>query len=284
VACAAVDIFRHAAELNLDDPHREGNVIVIDRPCRMLVTGDIHGNRSALNRVISFASLASDERCFVILQEILHGPPDPDSGQDRSIEQLMRAARLKIEHPRQVLFVLGNHDVAQVTGAEISKHGRGACKAFVEGVKSAFGDDADDVLDAIGQFIHSLPLAVRCPNGVMICHSLPTPNRMDQAGTEILARTIEQADMLRGGAAYLWVWGRRQTEEQIESLAEELGVEFFLMAHQHTEEGYTVLSPRGAVVVSDHNRGYIVEFRDDQHLCGDSLGEYLRPLATLGTH
>ncbi len=281
MACAAVDIFRQAADLNRRDHRREGNVLVIPRPCRIVFSGDIHGHRWALGKIISYAALTADPQCHLVLQEILHGPPGAQTGHDRSIELLMRAARLKIEHPEQVLFVLGNHDVAQVTGSEISKYGHGVCKAFVEGLKFAFGDDAGEVMDALEEFFLSLPLAIRCPNGVFISHSLPSPGKFDDACIEILTRPITVADMQRGGPAYNWVWGRRHTESQLEALAAKLDVEFFLMAHQHNEAGHDILSRHGAVVLSDHAGGYIVEFRDDQKVTGDSLGQYLKPLSAL---
>ena len=281
MACAAVDIFRHAADLNRNDDRREGNVLVIGAPCRIVFSGDIHGNRGALGKIISYAKLAADPHSHIVLQEILHGPPADQSGHDRSIELLLRAAWLKIEHPEQVLFVMGNHDLAQATGSEISKYGHGVCKAFVEGVKFAFGDDAGEVMDALKGFFLSLPLAIRCPNGVFISHSLPSPGKFDEACMEILTRPITLADMQRGQPAYNWVWGRRQSEDQLETLAAELGAEFFLMAHQHTEAGYNILSRRGAVVLSDHAGGYIVEFRDDQKISGDSLVQHLKPLSSL---
>ena len=281
MACAAVDIFRRAADLNRLDDRREGNVLVIAPPCRIVFSGDIHGNRRALSKIISYAALTADPQCSIVLQEILHGPPGAQGGHDRSIELLMRAARLKIEHPRQVLFVMGNHDVAQATDSEISKYGHGVCKAFVEGLKFAFGDDADEILDALKEFLISLPLAIRCPNGVFISHSLPSPGKFDDACIEILTRPITAADMQRGAPVYNWVWGRRHTESQLETLAAKLGVEFFLMAHQHTQAGYDILSRRGAAVLSNHAGGYIVEFRDDQKVSGDSLGRRLKPLSAL---
>jgi hypothetical protein len=281
VACAAVDIFRRAAELNRLDERRDGNVLVIGSPRRIVVSGDIHGNRWALDKIISHADLAADPQSRIVLQEILHGPPGDQGGHDPSIELLVQAAGLKIEHPEQVLFIMGNHDVAQVTESEISKYGYGVCKAFIEGLKAAFADDADEVMDALAEFFLSLPLAIRCPNGVFISHSLPSPGKFDDACIEILTRPITAADMLRGQPVYNWVWGRRHTEDQLETLAAELGAEFFLMAHQHNKTGYDIISRRGAVVLSDHAGGYIVEFRDDQKITGDSLEQYLKPLSAL---
>ncbi|HUU60246.1 MAG TPA: metallophosphoesterase, partial [Phycisphaerae bacterium] len=122
------EIFRQAAAANRHDPHREGNVVVLEGGCEVLVTGDIHGNRTALAKVIAVAQLDGHPQRRLILQEIIHGPVDPRSGHDRSIDLLLRSARLKIAHPEQVFFILGNHDIAQVSGGEITKDGRRVCE------------------------------------------------------------------------------------------------------------------------------------------------------------
>ncbi|MBT3199827.1 MAG: hypothetical protein HN350_07915 [Phycisphaerales bacterium] len=281
MACPVADIFKQAAELNLSDPRRQGGVVTLESPSHVICSGDIHGYRLALNKIISHANLGANPNAHVILQEILHGPPDERTGQDRSIEQLMRAARLKIEFPQQVLLLMGNHDLAQVAGSEISKYGHGVCKAFISGVEFAFPNDSEEVLEALDEYFFSMPLAVRCPNGVLISHSLPSPNKCDDETFDILNRPITRDDLPRHAPAYNWVWGRRHTEEQLETLAEKLDVEFFLLAHQHTEAGYDIISRRGAVVLSDHANGYVVEFGDHDKLSGDSLKQYMKPLATL---
>ena len=241
----------------------------------------MHGYRQGFGQIVSHAGLKDDPNCRLILQELVHAAPDEKTGQDRSIELLMRAARLKIQHPQQVLMIMGNHDLAQVSGGEISKYGHRVCKAFIDGVKYAFGDNADEVLTALDDFFMSLSLAVRCPGGVLISHSIPSPGKFDQSCVEILNRPITRQDMLRNAPAYKWVWGRRHTPEQLETLSAELDVEFFLMAHQHTDAGYNIISRHGAVVLSDHPAGYITEFHADQKISGDSLRQYLKPMSAL---
>ena len=281
MASPAVDIFRRAADLNRQDARRQGNVIVLEAPRRVICSGDIHGYRTALAKIASYAKLPANPQTRLVFQEILHAPPADNSGHDRSIELLMRAAKLKTEHPEQVLFVMGNHDLAQVSGSEISKYGHGVCKAFASGVQFAFGDDSPEVIDALHDFFTSLPLAIRCPNGVLISHSLPSPGKFDDDSLEILGRPITTADMQRNAPAYNWVWGRRHTAEQLETLAGKLDADFFLLAHQHNEAGYDIISPRGAVVLSDHAAGYVVDFHTDRKISGDSLNQYLKPLSAL---
>lgn len=280
---AIADIFRQAAELNLVDDRRKGNVLHVDIGCPLVVTGDIHGYRPGLTGAIRRAALDADGRRLLVLQEIIHGPPQAPSGHDRSIEPLLRAARMFIAHPRQVLFLMGNHDLAQLTGNEISKDGRGACKAFQAGLDHCMGQDAPEVLQAVREFLQSLPLAAKCPGGVFIAHSLPSPKRMQAAGTDILHRPYRPEDLRRAGAAYEWTWGRGHTAEQLDALAATLGVEFFLLGHQHVAEGFRVVSPRCATLASDHAHGCAMEFGSDDRLTAESAAACVRPIAAMGT-
>ncbi len=277
------EAFRNAAQILRADPRRSGHVVSIEEATDFVVSGDLHGNRRNLAKIISHAALAANPGRVLILQEIAHGPDDPRTGHDRSVEVLLRAVRLMLERPEQVLFVLGNHDVAQVTGNEITKQGRGSCEAFEAGVHEGFGDDAEEILQAVDEYILALPLAIRCGQGVWVSHSLPAPRRMELAGTEVFEGTGAHSpeSLRRGGPVYEWTWGRAHTPEQIDALAETLGVGFFLLGHQHVEEGFEVLSPRAMVVASDHNRGCVCRFRADETLTGETAPDHVHPIQTL---
>lgn len=279
MASPAADIFRQAARLNAD---RDANLVGIDDADEVIVTGDLHGNRMALTKIIAHANLDHQPGRRLILQELVHGPLDPRSGKDRSVELLLRAARLKVNCPQQVLFLLGNHDLAQATGNEITKDGMGVCKAFNEGVRFCFGDDAEEVLSAVDEFLLSMPLAVRCPNRVFLCHSLPSPQRMELAGMDVFDRPWADEDLHRGGGVYEWTWGRNQTPEQIEDLARQLDVDFFVLGHKHIETGWEMVGPRAVVIVSDHAQGGVLQFHTDAPLTGDVPQQYFKPVVALG--
>jgi hypothetical protein len=281
---AAADIFRQAAELNRDDPRRKGNVIHAGRPERTIIAGDFHGSRANLNRVLNYA--AQEPPALLVLQEIIHGPDDPRTGHDRSAEVMLQAAQAKINNPENVIFLLGNHAVAQITGNEITKEGRGSCKAFDEGLRHCFGDDAPDVYGALLGFCRSMALAVRFDNGLLASHTLPDPRRMDIADIGILDRPWRGMDELRrGGAVYEWTWGRGQTAEQLNQLAEQLEVETFVLGHKHIETGFEELPARGLHLMTDDERGRILEFRADDDINPANICNYIKSIATLkGPH
>ncbi|HNX27679.1 MAG TPA: metallophosphoesterase [Phycisphaerae bacterium] len=253
----AAEIFLNAAELCMNCPQRHGNVVNLSGVGRVMVSGDIHGARVSLNKIVS--RFNSSEQPILILQEIIHGPADA-AGFDRSAELLLKAARLKCQHPDRIYFVMGNHDLAQFAGGEITKDGSGVCAAFREGVKNEFGDEAYEVYSAAMKFLRALPLAVRFDNGTLVSHSLPSPSRMKFFDPAVLDNPTLDADIKRGGAVYEMLWGRDQRPEQLDELAKMLGVDFFLLGHRHITAGLLPIPRRAAAINSNALGGCIVEF------------------------
>ncbi|MFW6061347.1 MAG: hypothetical protein ACOC93_00915 [Planctomycetota bacterium] len=278
---AVADLFRQAADLNEHDPQRHGATVYPPADCDIVLAGDIHGHRRNFTRIIAAADLGNHPNRRLILQELIHGPDDPRTGTDRSIEMAMRAARLKLQHPGQVVFIMANHDAAQITGSEITKQGRGSIQAFKEGLADNYPDDVEEILDAVEEFLRSQPLAVQTPGGVLATHSLPHPKRMEMAGTDILGRDYREEDFRRGQPVYEWTWGRRHTPEQLEELAEWLEVSFFAIGHQHVEQGWETIGQRGVVIASDHERGCLLHFAADETLTGDNVASHVHQIAML---
>ncbi|MBN1941709.1 MAG: metallophosphoesterase [Phycisphaerae bacterium] len=278
---SAADLFRRAAELIENDPPRKGNCLHLASPGWVVATGDIHGHRGNLERILAHVR-AKDEPPTLILQELIHGPIDAE-GRDRSVEAMFLAAKAKIERPEKVFCLMGNHEIAQITRSEITKNGHGVCQAFLEGVRCVFGDEAVDVYPAAMRFCRSLPLAARFDNGLLMTHSLPSPDRQDRGDPAVLDRLYEDDDLHRGGAAYEWTWGRNQTPEQLDELAERLGVEFFLLGHRHVQSGSMELPRRAMAINSDGPGGVIFEFHSDEKITLADAPKHLRSIADIST-
>ncbi len=278
---AAAEIFRQAAQLNLSDDRREGNCIRLAERTDVIVAGDIHGNRRNLVRIINYADLGQNEQRRLVLQELTHGPIDQATGHDRSVEPLLRAARLKVRYPRQVLFVMANHDLAQITGGEVIKDGHEVCRQFVEGVNFAFGPDAAEVLPATMEFLGSLPLGVFCPNRVLISHSTPGRGKTDDETVGILQRDSQEVDLARPGPVYQWVWGRGQTAEQLEDLGRRLGAEFFVLGHRNIDGGFELFAEHAIAISSDSANGCVLHFSTDDPLTPKTAAQCVKQIALL---
>ncbi len=275
------EAFAQAAKLVAADANRRANCLELAGGLEIVYTGDIHGHRQNLAKIIRWADLGFNPDRRLVLQEIIHGGAPDSAGEDRSFEVLLRAVRLKISHPQQVLFLMGNHDLAQFAGGEITKEGRGECKSFGAGLTNAFGDEADEVREAIYGFLRALPLAARCENGVMLTHSLPSPARMNLVDLGVLDRPYQEADFPRGGSVYEWTWGRGHTAEQVAELSDKLGAKLFLLGHQPVETGFETPCEGIALLASNHAHGKIMVFNSSADIAHEDLPSLVKPIAAL---
>ena len=217
---AAADIFRQAAQANLEDPRRRGNVVELEAGCDVIVTGDVHGNRQAFGRIVAYFERPSVRPRRLVLQELIHGPPDEATGQDRSVELLLRAARLKLSRPADVIFLLGNHDLAQITRMEIAKESHRSCRAFAEGLRFAFGQPtASRSSPPWRSFSAPCPWPPGAPTACGSRTRCPPRTGWRRRARRSSTRPYLYEDFLRGGPVYEWTWGRGQTDEQIDALA-----------------------------------------------------------------
>src|SRR6185436_6415141 len=171
---SAIDTFRKAAELNLEDPIRQGSLLCFANYGQVVMTGDLHGHRRNFEKLVRYCRLENTPIRHVILHEMIHEEPQFLGDADRSVELLLDAAKWKTFFPEQVHFLQSNHELAQLQNHQISKGGRIVTDDFDRGVREVFEtENVSRLLDAIDEFIASFPLAGRTSNRIFLAHSLP---------------------------------------------------------------------------------------------------------------
>ena len=244
----------------MDAECRCGSIDVIDAPGTLIATGDVHDNPMHFNSLVKAAGMTAetDNGAHLTLHELIHSDRLVD-GMDFSHRMLARVAALKAAHPERVHTLLANHELGQIIGAGIVKNGVRCVDAFNDGIDYQFGEQAQSVHDAVGAFIRSMPLALRChtARGDILCsHSLPAPGAMARFDTTILSRELTDDDYIpRQGSAYFMVWGRGYDHDQLEDLVERWGVNLFILGHEHADSGVALVPPNAIVLNSDHERG-----------------------------
>jgi hypothetical protein len=255
-----IQALRKATELNLEDTLLKGSTLHFPAYGQLVVTGDMHGHRRNFAKLQRFCDLAHAPARHVMLHELIHEEPEAWNAPDTSYELLIEAARWKCEFPDQVHFLQSNHELSQLTGHEIAKNGRIATFEFERSIRNAFAGAATELLTAISEFIRSLPLAGRTATGIFIAHSLPSPRDLPRFDPGVLSRPTREHDLVEPGSAYLLVWGRYQTAEELEALRLMLSCDYFVCGHQPQEGGYDVLHERMLILASDHNHGVFLPF------------------------
>jgi hypothetical protein len=283
MASAIVDakIYRDAAALNRDDPFLSGSLLKFPNYGQLVVTGDLHGHQRNLQRIQTFCDLDHAPARHVILHELIHSEPEDLAATDASHVVLLQAANWKRQYPDQVHFIQGNHELAQLTNHEISKGGRIVTHDFYAGVKDTYGDEGDDVYQALLEFVSTFPLAARTANRVFVSHSLPGHRDVARFDVSMFDRPLTDLDLSEGGSVYPLLWGRYQNEQTLRDLAERLDVDLFICGHQPQETGYDVRHERMLILASDHNHGVILPFDLRKSHTMTQLVQLIRPLASI---
>jgi len=275
----AVDVFLKAAELNLQDPLLSGSLLEFPDYGQVVMTGDLHGHRRNYEKLKRFCDLEHFGARHVILHEIIHEEVESVDGRDTSHEVLLDAARWKCEYPDQVHFLQSNHELSQATRHEISKNGRMVTLAFENDVAAAYPSQPVHVIEAIYEFIRSLPLAGRTAHRVFFAHSLPAPRALPNFDAGVLSRTPTHEDYADRGSAHALVWGRYHTKAALETLCEILDADYFVCGHQPQEMGFDVFHERMIILASDHNHGVFLPIDLHKTPTLESLVKSVRPFA-----
>ncbi len=250
-----VEIFRESACLNEQDSLREGNIIILPDYGQVVMTGDFHGCLDNFLKLQWYCNLKHSIHRHVIIHELIHTSNGFYSETDNSCQLLIEAAKWKIEYPEQVHFLLGNHDLAQITSREITKNGQASIRNFNKWIFENFGNKSDEIIEAIRRFLLTIPLAARTQNQIWMSHSLPSETTIDNFDFSVFNRNWEEADLVPGGSVYEFVWGRAHSAEYLNKLADMLDVEYFIVGHQSQPDGFSCVDEREIILASDHYQG-----------------------------
>ena len=277
-----IDLLKNGVEASRADKFRRNNLICLPAVGRLIVTGDIHGHRQNLERIIAFANLADNHDTHVVLQEIIHGGAEDCKGGCLSYELLFDAVRYKLSYPDRVHIIMGNHDTAFITDSDVMKDGKEMSRAMRLALARQFPQRNDDIELAIKQFLFALPLAVKCENRIWISHSLPGDRYLGKFDQQILDRQLQINDCKRPGSAYLLTWGRKHTRQTLDKMAELLDVDIFILGHQAQKQGWSQAGTNLLIIASDHNHGCLLPLEMAKSYTTEELTDFIVPLASIG--
>jgi hypothetical protein len=238
--------YTEATEANLRTPGREGNVVVLgpETADEVMITGDLHGHRVNFEGLVQVAALDDHPRRHLVLQEVCHGGPAyPSNAGCMSHAMLEDVARLKTRYPERVHFILGNHELAELTDYPIQKNKQMLNLMFRLGLQHTYGPATEKIREAYFPFIRSCPLALRLPGGVFVSHSVPEKVDLHSFDLSIFTREIEPAEYYERTAVFELVWGRDYRLENAEAFAELVGAQVLINGHEPCPEGYSTPNP-----------------------------------------
>jgi hypothetical protein len=280
-----VETFGAAGDENKLSALRKAQVVTLPDEGEVWVCGDLHDHRTNFSKFINAADLANNPQRHIVLHELIHGDHYDSSGAEDSWRMLHQAAELKCNFPEQVHFLLANHDLAQIHGEGIMKAGLSVCEAFNAGIKRDFDDRALLVTVAITEFLLTLPLAIRCPNGLFFCHSLPNDDQIKDFDYTVFDRDplLPEDYRRRTGPVYQLIWGRKVTPAGVEEFAQKVGASLIVTGHQPQEMGYAVNGDKHLIIASEHNQGVFLPLNLSQKYDMPGLIRRLKKFVAIST-
>jgi hypothetical protein len=241
---------RRATDLMRATPGRSGGIVALDDAHDVMVVGDLHGNVPTFRKVLDLAALGRNAGRHLVLQELIHGKRFyPDDGGDKSHQLVDLVSALKCQYPDRVHVILGNHELSEITGRVIGKDGYALNALFRQGIATAYGARADAVYEAYQRLFAAMPLAVRTPNRVFLCHTIPDEIYLESLDLGVF-RLDEWPDeaMKRGGTVYALTWGRDTSPETADRFATMVDADWFITGHQPCDEGYRQANHRQIII------------------------------------
>jgi len=259
-------ILRQAARHLRSQPGRTGKYVDLADPDEVFVVGDLHGNLTNFKKVLQFAKLSLNPKRHVVLQELVHGPYTyPDGGGEGSHRLVDVVCAFICQYPGRVHYLLGNHELAQWTKREIAKANESLNALFSAGVLTAYGEAAEDMLQAYDELFASLPVVMRLPNRVILSHSLPGLRRLETWTLDQLRNEAPSAeDYKLGGCVHAAVWGRDTDEATAKRYLEIMDAELLVTGHIPCDAGFATPNPYQVILdgKDENAQGLLIPTRE----------------------
>jgi hypothetical protein len=244
-------MLRAATQAFRDTPGRRGRTVALDEAAEVFATGDLHGNVENFRLILAKADLRSHPRRHLVLQEVIHGPFSYPDGSDKSHQLLDLLAALKCQHPRQVHFLPGNHELAQATNRLIGKGDIDQNELFRAGVRVAYSPRDDEIYAAYLDLLAIVPLALRTPNRIYLSHSLPAAKQLPNFDPALLERDeMEEEDLEYGGVVHSLVWGRDLSAANAAAYLQKVDADLLITGHIPCDQGFAVPNDRQLILDS----------------------------------
>jgi len=269
-------LMKKAARLNLDSALRKGATVYLPSEGDVIFTGDLHGHKENMARIIEIADLDHHPHRHLVLQELTHNIQFGLTDRDISFRVLERAAQLKMDFPEQVHIVMGNHELSELTGKKILKDGRMLNKMFAQGIISSYGEGAREVKQALNGFFQSLLLAVRTNTGIFFCHSTPPAKHLKGFDPRIF--DLEGEVLRKGMKGHIerLVWGRDFSQNAADLFADLVSAEILLIGHEACAKGFKVPNTRHIILDSKDDFGCLIHLHLDRKYTHSDLVKRIR--------
>lgn len=268
-----LNTLRRAVAAFAATPGRCGRLVQLDDATEVLVAGDLHGNLDTFRRLMQLADLGKQPRRHLVVQELIHGPFRYPAGGDKSHQLVEVVCALKCQFPRQVHYLIGNHELAQATDRPVFKHETDLNAEFRRGIELAYGSHAAGAYDVVMRLFAVIPFAVRTAGRLFLSHSLPGAGPLaDFSLAALRAEPTDEADLSPGRPLYALVWGRDTRGETLDRFLAAVEADALVSGHiPCPERGFERPNPRHLILDSQGSPAACARLPADRPLLPEDL-------------
>jgi hypothetical protein len=183
-------------------------------------------------------------------------------------------AKLKVQYPARVHFILGNHELSEMTEYPIQKNKQMLNLLFRLGMQEMYGVAVERVRESITLFVQSCPLAVRMPGGIFISHSIPERCDTNRFDATIFNRQVDPVEYYERTAVFDLVWGRDYRPENADAFARQVQADVLINGHEPCADGFAAPNHRQVILdCCGDKAGYMILSTDRKWTHADVLAQ-----------
>jgi hypothetical protein len=274
-----IPTLNRSIELTRSTPGRKGRVVSLQDVDELVIAGDMHGNLASFQTIYKTADLQNHPRRHLVIQELIHSPFRYSMGGDKSHQLVDLYAALKCQFPKQVHYLLGNHELSQWTNRRVIKNEEDFNEMFMSGIHQAYGNRGREIYDRYLDLFSVLPMALRTPNRIFLSHSTPAPKYLDQFDLTLLEKDDLPSEIYHpNGIGYGLVWGRNTTEGNTQAFLKKVDADWVICGHIPCEEGFLFANPAQLILDSAYSPGAFAILSASHPITVDELRSSIRML------
>ena len=247
-----IDTYRAATEVNLTHAARVGNIVVLtpELADEVMITGDLHGHRRNFNLIRRLAALDDQPAPPPRLQEVCHGGPTYPQRRLHVAHDARGRGAAEGRVSERVHFILGNHELAELTDYPIQKNRQMLNLLFRLGMQQMYGPATEKVREAYLP-IHPTVAPWQCGCPAACWSAIAFPERADTRPFDrtVFTRELEPVEYLREAAGVQPGVGARLPAGKRQAFAEQVGAEVIVNGHEPCQQGYG--TPNSTQVILD---------------------------------
>jgi hypothetical protein len=213
--------------------NQPGGLVRISTGERAVIVGDLHGRYDNLELILrdkgNLKDVLSGKAHLIFTGDAVHPRSSTQSGDqpyEDSLCVMLLIMTLKAANPRQVHYLLGNHDAAHAGGMPTLRRDVRLDEMFRKVITRKFGQA---VYDRYAEFLHNVPAAakVAMPNGhVLVLHAGQSERILNEQGLINIFVKGRQSKALQDV-----LWTRNYDRKELKAFLARVGARFIISGH-----------------------------------------------------